>query len=233
MAVGLEDLNLNGWSLSKLTLSNANFSRSNLTGADFAASNLVGANFNLSTLTKADFADADLRGASDWFDGATENTHDAIRPDGSIQGLSLQRGETLVIRNDSIGVTVDASATFDPAATLQFMLSNNWKSPVSFATGLTPPLDGTLDLDLIAGLNPNRQVGNSWQVFDWSSPLPLNDEFSAITTTPGLVWDTSNLYTTGVVTLVAVPEPASAAILSVAAVGMMLRPKRKQIGAQG
>ena len=109
----------------------------------------------------------------------------------------------------------------DPAATLQFLLEDNWTSPIGFAPGLTPELGGTLDLELAAGVDPASLLGESFQLFDWNGALPVGDQFAMITTEPGLTFDISNLYSTGNVTLTAVPEPSSL-LLSLIAPGVCL-----------
>ena len=52
-------------------------------------------------------------------------------------------------------------------------------------------------------------MGTKYDLFRWRGPLPKS-HFDQITTRPGVVWDTSHLYTDGYVTLTAVPEPSTA-----------------------
>ncbi len=107
----------------------------------------------------------------------------------------------------------------DPASTLQFVLDQNWTSPVGFASGLTPSLSGALDLEFANGVDPSALVGDTFQLFNWSAPLPPDDQFSSFATAPGLTWDLSNLYTTGSVTLTAVPEPSALILAVIGSVG--------------
>ena len=188
-------------------MANANLSGANLGGANLASStltnaNLSGANLTSSTLTNADFSDADLRGASGWSPVPTTTTHNSILPDGSIQGLALLAGETLVVRNNPIAITVTTSATIDGAATLQFLLDAGWTSTVRFCPGLTPTLGGTLDLGIASGIDPSLLLGDTFQLFNWNGPLPANDQFSTVKAEAGLTFDLSNLYTAGTVPLV-------------------------------
>jgi hypothetical protein len=48
-----------------------------------------------------------------------------------------------------------------------------------------------------------------------------------ITSDPGVVWDTTSLYTTGYVTLLAVPEPSGVLVVAVVA-GCILRRRRSK-----
>jgi len=146
------------------------------------------------------FSDADLRGAI-WSPFGTTITHNTIQPDGSIQGLALLAGEKLVIRNNPIAITVTTSATFDPTSTLQFLLDNNWTSPIGFTPGLTPALGGTLDLEFAPGVNLYSQVGHTFDLFNWTGVTPSG----AFTVSSPYQWNLSQLYTTGNVTLQSVP----------------------------
>jgi hypothetical protein len=178
-------------------------------------------------LANTTFSDADLRGAAYWLPVSTTIDHDTIQPDALIQGLSMQAGEMLVIRNSPIAITVDVGATFDPASTLQFQLDQNWTSPVGFAPGVTPLLNGTLDLELATGVDPATLAGDSFQLFNWNGLLPSGDQFAAINTDPRLNWDLSNLYTTGAVSVSAVPEPTTVGLLSVGAMTLLVRRRRR------
>jgi uncharacterized protein YjbI with pentapeptide repeats len=176
-----------------------------LTGWNFANMNLANAGLG-SKLKNTNFTGADLRGAG-WSPDSTTITHNTIRPDGSIQGLALLAGEKLIVRNNPKAITVSMGASFDPAATLQFLLDDNWTSPVGFDPGSMPALNGTLDLQIASGVDPTTLLGQTFQLFDWNRDLPPDDRFTMITTKPGLRWDVSNLYSQGTVTLSAVPEP--------------------------
>jgi hypothetical protein len=117
----------------------------------------------------------------------------------------LHAGETLIIRNDTIPVTVQTTATFDPASTLQFQLDQNWTSPVGFAAGVTPAFNGTLDLAFASDVAPGNLLGTTFQLFDYNAPLAAGNRFASTTTAPGYAFNLSNLYTTGAATLVGVP----------------------------
>ncbi|HEV3417205.1 MAG TPA: PEP-CTERM sorting domain-containing protein, partial [Pirellulales bacterium] len=188
------------------------------------------ADLGFSTLTNANFSGADLRGATGWSPDVTAITHNAILPDGSIQGLALLAGEKLLVRNNPISITVATSATLDNAATLEFLLDANWTSPVGFSAGLNPSLGGTLDLEIASGVDPSTLVGDSFQLFNWNGPLPAGDQFSMITTEPGLNWDLSNLYSAGTVTLIAVPEPSALLLASFGLAAVAAFASRRALG---
>jgi uncharacterized protein YjbI with pentapeptide repeats len=231
--IGLEHVGLNGWNFANQNLTNANFYGSALTNANFTNANLTDAVFHWNLLayhSNINFTGADLRGAIGWSPDSTTITHNTIRPDGSIQGLALLAGEKLVIRNNPLPITVTTSATMDPAATLQFLLEDKWTSPIGFNAGLTPTLGGTLDLELADAIDPKGLLGETFQLFSWNGSLPPGDQFAVITTEPGLTFDLSNLYSTGTVSLIAVPEPSPlllAGLASLATFGLLVKRKLK------
>jgi hypothetical protein len=93
---------------------------------------------------------------------------------------------------------------------------------MEFATGLTPTLGGTLDLEIDPSVIPGALVGRKFQIFDFSSPLPAGDQFGTILTNPTVNWDLSRLYTTGAVTVEPLPEPASASLIVMGAAASLL-----------
>jgi len=77
-------------------------------------------------------------------------------------------------------------------------------------------LDGTLELDLI-----NKFVPTLGQTFDIINGTTTG-HFSSLLLAPlpnGLRWDTSNLYTTGMISVV--PEPSALALLGIGAIGIL------------
>ncbi|MEI8196188.1 MAG: PEP-CTERM sorting domain-containing protein, partial [Phycisphaerae bacterium] len=169
---------------------------------------------------------ADLRQAT-WYPTSSTITANTILPDGTIQGLALAAGETLVIRNNPLAITVNSQASFNPTSTLLCQLERNWSSVVQFSSGVTPGLDGRLDLELAAGVDPSMMVGLSLQLFQWNAPLDSADRFSSIVTDPRLSFDLSNLYTTGTITINAVPEPMSLGLLGLGGLLTLTRRRRR------
>ncbi len=87
--------------------------------------------------------------------------------------------------------------------------------------------DGTLKITLINGFNPT--LGQSFDLFDWTvlSGNFSSFDFSFASLDSGLVWDTSNLYSNGSITVSAVPEPS--AILYLFATGALASlPRRRK-----
>jgi hypothetical protein len=94
-----------------------------------------------------------------------------------------------------------------------------WDSTITFAPSIPVTLDGTLELTFAAEVNLATQVGRTLRLFDWTGVEPTG----AFAISSPYAWDLSNLYTTGEVTLTAIPEPRALSLLSIAlaaAVGM-------------
>lgn len=79
-------------------------------------------------------------------------------------------------------------------------------------------VDGELQLDggelIVTMLGaPAAQLGDSYDFLDWGSLSGHFDSLDLPALSAGLVWDTSRLYIDGVLSVAAVPEPASWALL--------------------
>ena len=128
-----------------------------------------------------------------------------INSDGHVDDLS---GSAL-FRNYSgdpvIGIHIDQSVTLGFGSQVQVLLdpdgSDNWKwnSTVSFTSGIPVTLDGKLDLEFAQGVDLAGQLGKTYNIFNWTGVTPSGS--FAISSPHG--WDTSNLYTTGDLTLTA------------------------------
>jgi hypothetical protein len=84
-----------------------------------------------------------------------------------------------------------------------------WDSTISFAPGIPVALAGTLELTFADDVNPASQVGRTFDLFDWTGVTPTG----AFAVSSRYTWDLSNFYTTGEVTLTAIPEPSTLAQL--------------------
>ncbi len=155
---------------------------------------------------------------------ATTRTDNLIWPDHEIRGLELVAGETLTVRGTDLVapggrdvVTVASKLIIGDGATLQlgsqlfegdqgsFVSTPN----VSIGSNIPIELGGTL---LVSGALP--EIGETLDLFDWPEPLAPDNLFSRIELPPNTVWDVSQLYTTGEITLV--PEPANPTLVVIA-----------------
>ena len=196
------------------TLTNANLNCADLTNANFSSATLSNANLTnatlyQATLTNANLTGADLRGAqgASLVSAIATNT---IFPDGTIQGLLLNSNSpTLLVRNysDNIPIHILQGMTMNPGTSLVFQFDGApWGSTISFDSGILVTLDGNIELGVASGVNPTSLLGNSFQLFDWSGVSP-SGQFANVTNDlpAGYIWNTSQLYTTGAVTLVSEP----------------------------
>lgn len=90
--------------------------------------------------------------------------------------------------------------------------------------GVTVSLAGTLDVDLINGFGPS--LGDSFLILDGTTTGSFAS-FSFPTIDPGLAWDTGDLYTTGYLNVVAIPEPTSGALMLAGLAGILRRRRLK------
>src|SRR5262249_30673535 len=80
----------------------------------------------------------------------------------------------------------------------------------SFAPGIPVTLGGTVELTFAPDVNLASQIGRTFDLFNWTGVNPT----AAFAVVSPYRWDLSNLYTTGEITLTAIPEPASVTILA-------------------
>jgi uncharacterized protein YjbI with pentapeptide repeats len=218
-------------------LSGINFGLNDLAGAEFAGQNLTNANFSEAHLAGADFSAADVRGAFLDSIAAGAITTNLIRPDGHIGGVHLAAGGLLIIRDydgDSTGtnpidgspaplppipISIDQHLTMGPGGTLRIVFeSDAWNSTISFAPGTPVTLGGALELTFAADVNLPSQVGRTFDLFDWTGVSPAG----AFAISSPYAWDFSNLYTSGEVTLTAIPEPGSVALAILVAAHLLI-----------
>ena len=211
--------NLSAWNFNEQNLNFANFINANLSNTSFVNADLRQAQFSFSPSTPifagTNLSDADLRGTAIInFSGAI--THNTIMggggagvPDGTIAPLSLASGEKLIIR-DGGTIFVDQGFSLQATSVLHLAIDGTvWGSTLYIDSGVSPQLAGILDLEFAAGTSATLLVGASFRLFNWNGQLAPGQHFDQIISQPGYVWDTSKLYTTGLVTLTAVPEPAT------------------------
>lgn len=228
-------------------LARADFGGVNLTSANLKEANLAEANFFVNQcasygqncgpgdaiLAGADLTAADGRGAWSLIEPARfAITTNLILPDGHIEGLDLDDGGRLVVR-DFDGtpyfrfpdhITVDQHLAMSPGGVLRMVFeADDWDSTISFAPGIPVTLGGTLELTFTADVNLASQVGRTIDLFDWTGVDPTG----TFTVSSPYAWDLSNLYTTGEVTLTAVPEPAGFTLAAVGAFSLAYYRRRK------
>jgi hypothetical protein len=109
-----------------------------------------------------------------------------------------------------------------------------WGSTISFAAGIPVTLGGNLVLGTEAGVDTRYciGIGSTFRLFDWTGVTP-SGQFNIVNDLPGYAWDTSQLYTTGNVTLL--PEPLAwellaAGMAALAAHRCFSRRKKRQAG---
>lgn len=216
-------------------LAGTRLASNDMRGWDFRSQNLVDASFEQSQVAGALLSGADTRGAiglninETWSAGA-------IAPDGVIAGLQLTTGEQLTVRNDHgvpatvvpplldrlfrprrdprapIAIMIEDRMTMSSGAVLQLVFdAEPWNSLISFEPGIPVTMGGSLELAFAHGVDVAAQVGRTIKIFDWTGVAPAG----TLDLRSPHAWDLSRLYSTGEVTLRAVPEPSAAALLTV------------------
>lgn len=158
---------------------------------------------------------------------AAADTRNTIMPNGTIQGLALERDERLIVRDNNLPVTIEQSMSLDESATLQIIVSDaDWTSTIHFADDVILNLAGTLMLSVDPIVDAHDLVGVTFQIFDFGGRLAPGERFDQIRFDRGTDWDTSNLYTTGEVTLTMVPEPSTLLLTMLGLIGLVSLPWR-------
>ncbi len=205
-------------------LDGINLSGNDLSGWDFAGKDLTNANFYETIVEGTDLSFADLRQIRSVALETAGSTRNTILPRGQIEGLELLADERLVVRDHAgkdLPIAVDTLMSLDPDAFLQMAFADDaWSSTLSFEPGIAVTLGGTLELTLAAEADPAELLGATFGLFDFEGVTP-GGQFGQVVTEPGLVWDLSNLYSSGEVTLTAVPEPSTLMLLSLAAAALL------------
>ncbi|MEX2185625.1 MAG: pentapeptide repeat-containing protein [Pirellulales bacterium] len=111
----------------------------------------------------------------------------------------------------SIHVDNEFNMIVDGGGTLKLVFEEDaWNSTITFSEGIPVALGGVIELTFAEDVDVSSQVGRTLRVFDWTGVNPAG-QFQVAS--PHL-WDLSNLYSTGEVTLLAVPEPSNTVLLA-------------------
>jgi hypothetical protein len=87
-----------------------------------------------------------------------------------------------------------------PGGTLRMVFeADAWDSTISFAAGIPVTRGGTLELTFADDTSLTTQIGRTFDVFDWTGVTPTG----TFAVSSAHLWDLSNLYSTGDVTLLA------------------------------
>ena len=98
-----------------------------------------------------------------------------------------------------------------PGGVLQMQFdADHWDSTISFAPSIPVTLGGVLGLTYAPSVNLAGEIGRTIDLFDWTGVNPTG----AFTVISPYTWDLSKLYTTGEVTLIAVPKPSTLLLFS-------------------
>jgi uncharacterized protein YjbI with pentapeptide repeats len=213
-----ERSDLSGWDFRDQNLAGAVLEGARLINADLRGANLANATLQEADLTGSNLSGADLRGAQGLQLRPSIVRRNTILTNGMIARLELASGESLLIRDDDelivppprgigsprqpIPVTITDGVSMAEGSTLTLRFeTDSWDSVISFVPNRPIELAGALELTFAAGVDPATQVGRTLRVFDWTGVSPIG-EFEILSP---YVWDTDKLYSTGEVTLMAIP----------------------------
>lgn len=220
--IGLGTLDLTEWNLAGQNIAGADFIGYDdgpdtlIARTDFRGANLTNSKFEYVTFIDPLFGGADLRGAEFGFSLTGLNLPpDAIGASGTVAEIVVGAGESRTLWDydgpSDIPITVTTLLEFDPQSELTVLIDDDqWGSLIILGERASASLAGRLRLEVAPDESTNLTdlIGQSFALFDWSGSPPTG-QFDAIVVQPGMQWDTSGLHTTGIVTLLAVPEPAT------------------------
>ena len=121
--------------------------------------------------------------------------------------------------NQPFPIVVDQRLQMDSGSELRLVFDSwSWQSTIQFQKGIPVTRSGTLNLEFAIDVDPATQIGRTFDVFDWTGVDPTG----TFTISSPYIWDLSQLYTTGDITLAAVPEPSGLILAVVGLVGLVL-----------
>ena len=195
--------------------------------------NLDGGTLNVGTLNDAGGTSSVMSGTlnADNVTLATLNMSDGLLDLGTLNGDLNMSGGTLA-PGDSPGITTISGDYLLSGGLLDMELEGLLQgTQYDFldVNGDWTINGGDLQISLLSGFMPT--AGNSFDLFDFNSLTGMFDNIFLPTLGTGLAWNTSGLYTTGVISVnstAAVPEPSSFGLLAVSGVGCLVMRKRRK-----
>jgi hypothetical protein len=122
-------------------------------------------------------------------------------------------------------VSVNVDLAFGPQATLVMELGGLTPGSQYDQLNISGDLaaDGKLAVKLLNGFTP--LAGEEFEILNFDSLDGAFDSISLPALAPGLAWDTSALYTSGMIGVV--PEPATMALLGLGVASLLAQRRRK------
>ncbi|MCD4824765.1 MAG: autotransporter-associated beta strand repeat-containing protein [Phycisphaerae bacterium] len=153
---------------------------------------------------------------------------------GTLGGTGTIRSDITIGNGSTVGpgaspglLTIDGDYTQQTGAAMEMELGGLIRGDEYDALVITGTADlaGTLDVVLYGGFDPAE--GDTFDILDWGT-LATGSQFDTINLpglSGGLVWNTSNLYNTGEITVT--PEPATMTLLGLGGLVLLLRRRRR------
>jgi hypothetical protein len=172
---------------------------------------------NIKSLTNFNFTGGELRNAN--VDISMTQAGGTLAP-----GAAATPGTT------TIGATTGVNYT-QTAGTLAFDILDTGVPGLAttydhVTVGGAATLDGTVAVSLLSGYTPT--AGDSFDLLDWGTTLSGTPTWSLPTLGDGLSWDTSAFATSGMISIMQVPEPGSLSLLALGLVGLAVYAWRKR-----
>ena len=177
-------------------------------GWNLAGLDLTDADVHYALYEGTDFSGADLRGMPNFLIGGDGGgiVTNTILQGGRINGLDLREGRTLVVRDydtNHMPIVVHSHFRMDASSSLEMLFDgDDWGSTIGFFSTTDVHLQGKLSLNFASGVDVAAQVGRIFKVADWSKAT-LTGGFEIVS--PHL-WDVSDLYVGGTVTLLSTSD---------------------------
>ncbi len=226
-----ENATMIGTNLQQANLNNAYLRNTNLTNADLRYADidhahLVGVNLAGANLSGLDFRLLDEARIMSMEAAILSNTilrsNFSSDQDGDIKDLDLTAGKLLVVRNfpGSLIVVTDETAKIGEGGALRLLLDDySYFNPIWGAAEVSGL--ATLQLAFAEGINVANQLGRTYYIsIDFIDAFMVESPY---------VWDLTNLYTTGEITLLAVPEPIALSLIGIGgAAGTLMVSRRRR-----